>query len=123
LVCDEVGHGLGGFEPCSPSARAAGRGRFANQAAGAQIGQGVDLIDGNEARDTTAPHRHDDLGAVLDVLDVAAEAVVQLADPTSVFSGSECGVIAADCTRYIDRCHGSRGPTHCSGGAKVRVTA
>ena len=80
LVCDEVGHGLGGFEPCSPSARTTRRGRFANQAAGAQISQGVDLVDGNQARDATATHRHDDLGAVLDVLDVAAEAVVQLAD-------------------------------------------
>ena len=109
MVCDEVGHGLGRFEPRSSCAWAARRGRFANQAAGAQIGQGVDLIDGNEARDPTATHRHDDLGAVLDVLDVAAEAVVQLADPTSAFSGSECGVIAADCTRYIDKAKSGSG--------------
>jgi hypothetical protein len=80
LVCDEVGHGPGDFEPCSPCAWATRRGWFANQAAGAQICQRVDLIDGNEARDATATHRHDNLGAVLDVLDVAAEAVVQLAD-------------------------------------------
>ena len=45
------------------------RGRLANQAAGAQICQGVHLIDGNQARDATATHRHDDLGAVLDVLE------------------------------------------------------
>jgi hypothetical protein len=80
LVCDEVGHGRGGPEPRSSCARAARRGRFANQAACAQICQRVDLVDGDQARDATAPHRHDDLGTVLDVLDVAAEAVVQLAD-------------------------------------------
>jgi hypothetical protein len=80
LVCDEVGHGLGGLEPCSSCAWATRRGRFANQAAGAQVCQGVYLIDRNKARDAAAAHRHDDLGAVLDVLDVAAEAVVQLAD-------------------------------------------
>jgi hypothetical protein len=80
LVCDEVGHGLGGCEPCSSRAWATRRGRFANQAAGAQICQGVGLIDRNQARDATATHRHDDLGAGLDVLDVAAQAVVQLAD-------------------------------------------
>jgi hypothetical protein len=80
LVCDEVGHGLGGFEPRSSCAWAARRGRLANQAAGAQISQRVDLIDGNQARDATATHRHNDFGALLDVLHVAAEAVVQLAD-------------------------------------------
>jgi hypothetical protein len=80
LVCDEVGYGLGGFQPCSSCARAPRRGRLANKAAGAQIDQRVDLIDGNQARDATATHRYDDLGAVLDVLDVAAEVVVQLAD-------------------------------------------
>jgi hypothetical protein len=80
LVCDEVGHRLGGFEPCSSCAWAAGRGRLANQAARAQISQRVDLIDGNQARHATSTHRHDDLGAVLDVLHVAAEAVVQLAN-------------------------------------------
>ena len=80
LTACRWGHGRGGPEPRSSSARAARRGRFANQAAGAQICQGVGLIDGDQARDATAPHCHDDLGAVLDVLDVAAEAVVQLAD-------------------------------------------
>jgi hypothetical protein len=80
LVRDEVGHGLGGFEPCSSCASVTRRGRFANQAAGAQISQGVDLIDGNQARDATTAHRHHNLSAILDVLDVAAETVVQLAD-------------------------------------------
>jgi hypothetical protein len=80
LIRDEVGHRLAGFEPCSSRARAARRRRLANQAAGAQIRQRVDLINGHQARDATAAHRHDDLGAVLDVLDVAAQAVVQLAD-------------------------------------------
>jgi hypothetical protein len=80
LVCDEVGHGLGGFESRSSGARAAGRGWLANQAAGAQIRERVDSIDGNQARDPTATHRHDHLAAVLDMLDVAAEAVVELAN-------------------------------------------
>jgi hypothetical protein len=56
------------------------RGWFANQAASAQIRQGVEFIHRDEARDATATHRHDNLCAVLDVLDVAAEAVVQFAD-------------------------------------------
>jgi hypothetical protein len=80
LIRDEVRHRLAGIEPCSSRARAARRRRLANQAAGAQIRQGIDLINGHQARDATAPHRHDDLGAVLDVLDVATQAVVQLAD-------------------------------------------
>jgi hypothetical protein len=79
LVCDEVGHGAGGLEPGSSRARAARRRRLANQATSAQIGEGIDLVDGNQARDATASHRHDYLAAVLDVLDVAAEPVVQLA--------------------------------------------
>jgi hypothetical protein len=80
LVCDEVGHGPGGFEPCVSSAWVTRRGWFADEAASAQIRQGVEFIHRDEARDAAAAHRHDDLGAVLDVLDVAAEAVVQLAD-------------------------------------------
>ena len=80
MVCDEVGHGLGGLVPCSSRARAARRRRLAHQAASAQICQGIDLVDGNQARDAPASHRHDHLAAVLDVLDVAAQAVVQLAD-------------------------------------------
>ena len=102
MVCDEVGHGLGGLEPCSSCARATGRGRFANEAAGAQICQGVDLIDGNEARDATATHCHDHLGAVLDVLDVAAEAVVQLADAHLSFQRFGMWRHNGHCTRYID---------------------
>jgi hypothetical protein len=80
LVCDEVGHGPSGLEPCSSRAWAARLGRLANEAAGAQICKGVDLVDGDQARDATASHRHDHLAAVLDVMDVPAEAVVQLAD-------------------------------------------
>jgi hypothetical protein len=79
LVCDVVGHRLSGFEPSASCARVARRGRLANQAAGAQICQRIDVIDGNQARDATATHRYDHFAAVLDVLDVAAEAVVQLA--------------------------------------------
>jgi pimeloyl-ACP methyl ester carboxylesterase len=80
LVCDEVGHGLASLEARLSSTWATRGGRLANQAAGAQIRQGVDLVDGNQTCDATAAHRHDDFGAVLDVLHVAAEAVVQLAD-------------------------------------------
>jgi hypothetical protein len=61
-------------------ARAARLGRLANQAASAQIRERIDLVDGNQASDATAAHRHDHLAAVLHVLDVAAQAVVQLAD-------------------------------------------
>jgi hypothetical protein len=56
------------------------RGRLANQAAGAQVCEGVKLIHRDETRDAAAAHRYDDLSTALDVLDVAAEAVVQLAD-------------------------------------------
>jgi hypothetical protein len=80
LICDEVGHRRGGLEPCPSRARAARRGWFANETAGAEICEGVDLIDGHQARDATAAHRHDDLGAALDVLDVPAQSIVQLAD-------------------------------------------
>jgi hypothetical protein len=80
LVYDEVGHRLGGFQPRAFSARVTGRARLANQAAGAQVCEGVKLIHRDETRDASAAHRHDDLGTALDVLDVAAEAVVQLAD-------------------------------------------
>jgi hypothetical protein len=80
LICDEVRDGLGGLESRLSGAWATGRDRFANQAASAQICQRVDLIDRNQARNATATHRHDNLGAVVDVLDVAAEAVVQLTD-------------------------------------------
>lgn len=80
LVCDEVGHGLGRLVSCLSRARAARRRRLANQATGAQILQRVDLVHGNQACDATAAHGHDHLAAVLDVLDVAAEPVVQLAD-------------------------------------------
>ena len=80
MVRNEVGHGLSGLEPRSSRAPATRRGRVANQAAGAQIRQRVDLIDGNESRDATATHRHDNLGTVLNVLDVTAEPVVQLPD-------------------------------------------
>jgi hypothetical protein len=79
LVWDEVRHGLASLEPRSSRARTARRRRLADQATGAQIREGIDLIDSNQARDATAAHRHDHLAAVLDVLDVAAEAVVQLA--------------------------------------------
>jgi hypothetical protein len=101
LVSDEVGHGPGGLEPRPPRAWAARRRRLADQAAGAQIGQGIDVVDGNQARDATAAHRHDHFTAVPDVLDIAAEPVVQLRTPTSDFSGSRCGVLSADCTGYI----------------------
>jgi hypothetical protein len=80
LVCYEVGHGLGGLQPRSSCAWVARRSRLANQSAGPEIFQGVDLIDRDQARDTAAAHRHDDLGAALDMLDVAAEPVVQLTD-------------------------------------------
>jgi len=80
LICDEVGHGLRGLEPFSSRARLTRRGRFADETTGAEICQRVDLIDWHQARDATATHRHDDLGAVPDVLDVAAQAIVQLAD-------------------------------------------
>jgi hypothetical protein len=80
LVCDEVGHGPGGLEPCSSRSWAARRRRLANEAAGAQLCQGIDFVDGNQARDATAAHSHDHLAAVPDVLDVAAKPVVQLAD-------------------------------------------
>jgi hypothetical protein len=80
LIRDEVGHRRGRPEPCPSRARAARRGWFANETAGAEICEGVDLIDGHQARDATAAHRHDDLGAALDVLDVTAEPVMQLAD-------------------------------------------
>jgi hypothetical protein len=56
------------------------RGRLANQAAGAKVCEGVKLVHRDEARDASATHRHDDLRAALDVLDVAAETVVQFAD-------------------------------------------
>jgi hypothetical protein len=81
LVCDEVGHGLGGLESCSARPRSARRGRLANEAAGAQLCQGIDLVDSNQARDATAAHGHDHFAAILDVLDVAAELIVQLTDP------------------------------------------
>jgi hypothetical protein len=80
LVCDEVGHRLGGLEPCLSRAWIAWRCRLANQAAGAQIRKGIELVDWNQASDATATHGHDHLAAVLDVLDIAAEPVVQLAD-------------------------------------------
>ena len=56
------------------------RGRLANQATGAKVCEGVKLIHRDETRDASATHRHDDLRTALDVLDIAAEAVVQLAD-------------------------------------------
>jgi hypothetical protein len=78
LVCDEVRHGLAGLEARLSSTWATRGGWLASQAAGAQIRQGVDLVDGNQTCDATAAHRHDDFGAVSDVLHAAAEAVVQL---------------------------------------------
>ena len=80
MVCNEVGHGLVSLQPCASGAWVAGYRRLADQAAGTQICQRVDLIDGYQARDTAAAHRHYDLGAVLHMLDIAAEPVVQLAD-------------------------------------------
>jgi hypothetical protein len=56
----------------APSAREPGR--------GAQIRKRIDLVDGNQASDAAAAHGHDHLAAVPDVLDIAAEPVVQLAD-------------------------------------------
>ncbi|MEJ7892133.1 MAG: hypothetical protein WKF94_05790 [Solirubrobacteraceae bacterium] len=79
MVCDEVGHGLGGFQPHSSSLWATRSGWLANEAAGAQIRKGVNVIHRDQPCDATAAHGHDDLRAVVDVLDVAAEAVVQLA--------------------------------------------
>jgi hypothetical protein len=80
LVCDEIGHGPGGFQTRARRAPGTGSGRLANQATGPQIRQRVDLIDGNQTRDAATAHGHDDLGAILDVLDVGAEAVVKLPD-------------------------------------------
>jgi hypothetical protein len=49
---------------------------LAHQAAGAQICHGIDLVDGHQARDATASPRHDHLAAALDVLGIAAQAIV-----------------------------------------------
>jgi hypothetical protein len=105
LVCDKVGHGLGVREPRSSGARTSRRGRLANQAARAQIYQRIGLVDGHQARDATAAHRYGHLSAVLDVLDVAAEAVAQLADAHLRLQRLGCGVMTDHCPRYIDGCH------------------
>jgi hypothetical protein len=61
-------------------ARVTRLGRFANQAASAQICKGIEFMDRDEARDAASAHRYDDLRAALDVLDIATEAVVQFAN-------------------------------------------
>lgn len=99
-----------------------GRGRLANQAAGAQVCEGVKLIHRDEARDASATHRHDDLRTALDVLDVAAEAVVQLADAHFVLE--RFAMWRHDDTSYAlhrPAVTDSRSSVS-AGGAKVRVT-
>jgi hypothetical protein len=51
-----------------------------DQAARTQIGERLATIDRHQAGDLPTAHRHDDLGSVLDLLDVAAQVIVQLAD-------------------------------------------
>jgi hypothetical protein len=52
--------------------------RLADQPARAQLGKGIAIVDRQQPRDPPPAHRHDDLAAVADVLDVAAELVMQL---------------------------------------------
>jgi hypothetical protein len=55
--------------------------RILDQTPSAQISQGVVFRERGQTRDATPAHGDDDLAALSDVTDVAAELVVQLADP------------------------------------------
>jgi hypothetical protein len=55
--------------------------RILDQTPSAQIGQGVVFRERRQTRNATPAHGHDDLAALSNVTDVAAELVVQLADP------------------------------------------
>jgi hypothetical protein len=54
--------------------------RFLDKPAGAQIGERVVVREARQPRDAATAHRHDDLAALGDVIDVTAELIVQLTD-------------------------------------------
>lgn len=80
MIFDEVRDRLSGREPRSAGTLPAGRDRLAHEASCAQVGQRIATVDGHETRHAAAAHRHRDLGTVLDVPDISAEVVMELAD-------------------------------------------
>jgi hypothetical protein len=54
--------------------------RLLDEAARSQVGEGVVVREARQPRDAATAHRHDDLAALRDVVDVPAELIVQLPD-------------------------------------------
>jgi hypothetical protein len=77
LVGDELRHATLRLQALLSTAPAPWLRRLADQSARAQLGKGIMIVDRQQSGDPPSAHRHDDLAAVADVLDVAAELVMQ----------------------------------------------